>query len=556
MICLLLDTYPYCSPSHPLSMTQILILDDDPILPTALASLLEAEGDEVRIFERASDLRKAASGSHADLVLLDLGLPPGDDEPSPVELVRHLRRNSATRSLFVLARIGAGHSRLRLQALEAGVDELVPEDCELEELMLRIRRRLDSRTGEIPVLHGSLNNRQLVELFQYVQQAGQSGLVRVLGRAGSGRVELERGRAVHAEFGQLEGESAILAMLGVEKGRFHLVPSPPASREPVAGSEEGIDLQSVLLTSAWLQDELRDRAEILPPRSAALELAGESHVESLPEVLLDAFGGVPLEAVEQQLEQAPGLRRFDLHESELGAPKEIDLALAVLVEAGRVSRLVEIDTPSTLELRASSALQWAVQALFERLRRAGELGGGESRGAAGPAFRIWMLTEEGAGALLRMAFERESSHWLGGLRRQLSRGPRGGLELPTAAGRLELQVGALGEVSAERIAAELTPAKATAPGGGVLVWLHAGVAHSELTSLARELAAAGSDAALPSVVLVAEAENAKIAAEGAFGGYARVWITPYPPRTPAGMLRFFPVHPEARGRAKKAGRRA
>ena len=56
-------------------MADLLVVDDDPDLAESLASLLEAEGHEVRTAQNGQEGLKLVAQRHPDLVLLDVEMP-------------------------------------------------------------------------------------------------------------------------------------------------------------------------------------------------------------------------------------------------------------------------------------------------------------------------------------------------------------------------------------------------------------------------------------------------------------------------------------------------
>jgi two-component system response regulator MprA len=115
---------------------EILVVDDDPALRSALDRALRLEGYDVAF---AHDGRQAlqlmAAGGH-DAVVLDLGLPLMDG----IEVCRRIRgQGDRTPVLMLTARDSVGD---RVEGLDAGADDYLVKPFALDELLARLRALL------------------------------------------------------------------------------------------------------------------------------------------------------------------------------------------------------------------------------------------------------------------------------------------------------------------------------------------------------------------------------------------------------------------------------
>jgi two-component system, OmpR family, response regulator RegX3 len=117
---------------------QVLVVEDDDTIAIPLREGLAREGFEV---ERVSSGSEAlAAAPHAELVLLDLGLPDLDG----AEVCRRLRATTTTPIIVLTAR---GDELDRVLLLELGADDYVVKPFGFRELVARIRAVRRRTTG-------------------------------------------------------------------------------------------------------------------------------------------------------------------------------------------------------------------------------------------------------------------------------------------------------------------------------------------------------------------------------------------------------------------------
>ncbi len=113
-------------------MSNLLIVDDEPVIVESLAYSLRRENYEVSIAENGPDALELFDKTHPDLVVLDLMLPGMDG----LEVCRRLRARSTVPIIMLTARSDEVD---KILGLEIGADDYLPKPFSFRELLARIR---------------------------------------------------------------------------------------------------------------------------------------------------------------------------------------------------------------------------------------------------------------------------------------------------------------------------------------------------------------------------------------------------------------------------------
>ncbi len=134
-------------------MLDILVVDDDPALRTALDRALKLEGYRVSFAHDGRQALQLMTGGSQDAVILDLGLPLMDG----LEVCRRVReRGDRTPVLMLTARDAVTD---RVEGLDAGADDYLVKPFALDELLARLRallRRTTATPSEAVLKFGDL----------------------------------------------------------------------------------------------------------------------------------------------------------------------------------------------------------------------------------------------------------------------------------------------------------------------------------------------------------------------------------------------------------------
>jgi two-component system, OmpR family, response regulator len=124
------------------TMPHILVVDDDREIRDLLARFLERQRFRVTAVRDAREARRAWTGAHFHLVVLDLMLP-GE---GGLELARWMRGQGDVPIVMLTA---MGEETDRIIGLELGADDYLPKPFNPRELLARVRAVL-RRAGDAP----------------------------------------------------------------------------------------------------------------------------------------------------------------------------------------------------------------------------------------------------------------------------------------------------------------------------------------------------------------------------------------------------------------------
>ncbi len=434
-------------------MRSILVAVADPVYGAVIQDRLRAAGHRVELLAARERTMATAAARDLDLIILDLerSLPAG------LEVVTALKATVETRSVPLLVLAAAAESADRVAVLRAGADDYLAKPCDLEEVVLRAERAAALAAAAVATLNGELSDYPVWELVQFLLQTKKSGPLRLEGRIGAGRVQLDRGRVTAVSWEQLRGPEALLAVFGLKQGtfKFAAVASPAADASGLTMTE----VQEILMRAAWVEDELQRRAEAVPPTGAPLAVIGPVRTEVDEEL---AAADLPLAQVAAAIAAGAGMRVFDLVSDVTRAPQVIRLAVAVLVEHGTVA-VTEAGLAGFMNTAELASAQLVESAVGEFLVAARAAGFGTS------ALPYTIVVGDGPWPRLLALLQSVPGYYrnptLTGFVAQLSEHGGGTLQLSSEHGKLFLHVARLTAAAKGRIEASVTMS------AGVLVWL-------------------------------------------------------------------------------------
>jgi two-component system, OmpR family, KDP operon response regulator KdpE len=127
---------------HPVGVTRILVVEDQPELQRALRINLRARQYDVLAARNGREALALAASQPPDAVILDLGLPDIDG----VEVIVELRRWYRAPIIVLSGRTSPGD---KIGALDVGADDYVTKPFAMAELLARLRAALRRDEGDV-----------------------------------------------------------------------------------------------------------------------------------------------------------------------------------------------------------------------------------------------------------------------------------------------------------------------------------------------------------------------------------------------------------------------
>lgn len=151
--------------AHPARKTKVLLVDDHPVIISAVSDLLVAKGmDPCGRANTIEDAKKLIKSAKPDLVVTDIGLPDGDG----LSLVEHIKTNHP--GVFSLVYTAYDEEHYALRSLRAGANGFLMKTSPLSRLPEAILEILKGRV----VVNESLRDSILLQLLDSRQTQGVS----------------------------------------------------------------------------------------------------------------------------------------------------------------------------------------------------------------------------------------------------------------------------------------------------------------------------------------------------------------------------------------------
>ena len=300
-------------------MARVLIVDDEAESLLLAELSLRRAGHAVIACGQPRRVAGLLLGEAFDVVVLDVKMP----EISGFDLLRDIKERRETRDLPVLFLSSLAEAEDRVRGLRLGAADYLGKPFDPEELALRVERLAATamRSGE---LTGDLSTFPIWELAQSLERSERTGVAQLQGADFRAELHFDRGRLVAAFAGNLSGEDAALLALSFESGSFRFV-----EQASVAGTNRDLGVANLLMTTAWLTDELARLRGHLPGLDEPIAM-----LDGVSPVLPSRLHTPAVERVVDRLLSSGRTSRRTLHESGIAAPQAVDLLVASFLERG------------------------------------------------------------------------------------------------------------------------------------------------------------------------------------------------------------------------------
>lgn len=128
-------------------MTQLILLEDEPILAQELEEFLGEQGYGVTLVDSLAQFEQCFDAQLHHLAIIDLGLPDGEG----LQLIRRLRQSGHRLGIVVFT--ARGDVASRIAGLGEGADHYLSKGCDLDELAAvldTLKWRLNLERAEQP----------------------------------------------------------------------------------------------------------------------------------------------------------------------------------------------------------------------------------------------------------------------------------------------------------------------------------------------------------------------------------------------------------------------
>ena len=201
-------------PSDLSDRAKVLVVDDDEDFLLHMKMLLSAENIEVALLRSAANIVEDVSEIRPDLILLDVVM----DKVGGHDACRVLRSTEAWRDVPILMLTVYGNRKMLVDSLAAGADDFIEKPIIKEELMARIRVRLERvrmfrERADTDALTGLPTRRPFLELFKMRLAEG----IRFNKPVSLCLLDLDYFKEVNDTYGHLAGDR-VLAGLGLLLG--------------------------------------------------------------------------------------------------------------------------------------------------------------------------------------------------------------------------------------------------------------------------------------------------------------------------------------------------
>jgi response regulator RpfG family c-di-GMP phosphodiesterase len=221
-----------------------LIVDADPEETTVLELRMVEHGYEVMQAHTSDQALKLLEQGAVEFVISEIDLQPVDG----LALLEHARKQPWGQKLpwiFVTGRAGRAEAQ---RAFDLGAADYMAKPVSADLLVAKIGQILEREAAAGRAQHGvsgSLQEMGLPDMVQVLWHGRKTGSLKIRSSGSSGEIHFVAGNIYNALWGNLRGEEAFFAMLGLKQGDFALDPNFQAPHAVINVSPEALLLEAM-----------------------------------------------------------------------------------------------------------------------------------------------------------------------------------------------------------------------------------------------------------------------------------------------------------------------
>jgi response regulator RpfG family c-di-GMP phosphodiesterase len=222
-----------------------LVVDPDPEETTVLELRLMEQGFEVQQARSAEQALKLLEKGEVEIVISETALGKDTDGFKLLELARKSEWGRGLSWVFVTGKAARADAE---RAFDLGAADFLVKPVSADLLVAKLRQIIEreaTRGRAKRGVSGSLTEMSLPDMVQVLWHGRKTGALKIRSASGAGEIHFVNGSIYNALFGNMRGEEAFYAMLGLSQGDFVLDPNFIAPQELFEKSPEALLLEGM-----------------------------------------------------------------------------------------------------------------------------------------------------------------------------------------------------------------------------------------------------------------------------------------------------------------------
>jgi len=202
-------------------MKRVLIVDDEEDILLGLSRYLKRHGYEVVVETSPRRAIEILSTEPADILITDVKM----DELSGLDLIEEAKKRNKDIKIIVMT--ARGSDELERLAVEKGASGYIEKPFDIDYL-LNVLKELEKGGFK-----GVVKELSITDMLNILNVEKANAVINISSTAGTGKIYMENGEIVHAQFGDLEGLDALKAIFSLEGGTFSVEKGAKAPKKTI-----------------------------------------------------------------------------------------------------------------------------------------------------------------------------------------------------------------------------------------------------------------------------------------------------------------------------------